>query len=187
MTFKEQVYQLHDVGVNQKYAGIHPYSFHLECVLSQGKKFLHLIPNDSIVNVGNSFSKPESVHTVVEYALTGHDLIEDARQTYNDIVEVCGDYLGNSIASRMVADMVYCVTDEKGKNREERKNAKYYNELRENKLAVFVKLSDIAANTLYSKLTVSTMYDKYKKEFVKFKELCWIEDYKPFFEYVEGL
>ena len=87
----------------------------------------------------------------------------------------------------MVADIVYCVTDEKGKNRKERKNDKYYQELKENKLAVFVKLADLAANTLFSKLSGSSMYEKYKKEWPKFKEKLYIAEYKEFFNYIENL
>jgi len=186
-TFKEKIFHQHDVTCNQKYAGIHPYSFHLECVLNQGKKFLHLVPNDLIGNKDNRFSKTETTHNVVEFALISHDLSEDARATYNDVVEVSGDYLGNSLASKMVADIVYCVTDEKGKNRAERKNEKYYTELSQNKLAVFVKLSDIAANTLYSKLTGSSMYQKYKSEFAHFKLRTFLTEYEEFFDYVENL
>ncbi len=86
-----------------------------------------------------------------------------------------------------MADIVYAVSDEKGKNRAERKNEKYYKELKENKLAVFVKLADLSANTLYSKLTGSSMYEKYKKELPKFREQVYIEEYKDFFNYLENI
>ena len=95
--------------------------------------------------------------------------------------------LGNTVAGEMVADIIHAVTDEKGKSRAERKNDKYYKELRENKLAVFVKLADLSANTLYSKLTNSSMYNKYKSEFKGFKEKVYIEEYKEFFDYIENL
>lgn len=51
-----------------------------------------------------------------------------------------------------VADIVYAVTNEKGKNRSERANEKYYQGIRENKLAVIVKICDRLANALYSKI-----------------------------------
>ena len=54
-----------------------------------------------------------------------------------------------------IADIVYAVTDEKGKTREERKPKKLYDEMLYNMEAVFVKLCDRLANLKYSK-------DKYK-------------------------
>ena len=33
----------HDIGVNQKYAGIHPYSFHLEQTAKFARKFRDLL------------------------------------------------------------------------------------------------------------------------------------------------
>lgn len=126
-------------------------------------------------------------HDAVKMALDGHDLIEDARQTYNDLVELGNKHTKYPVVATMFADIVYAVTDEKGKTRKERKSDKYYQELSDNELAVFVKLSDIAANTLFSKLTASSIYMMYKREFKHFKENCYVGDYKEFFDYVEGL
>ena len=86
-----------------------------------------------------------------------------------------------------VADVVHCVTDEKGKNRGERKNDKYYLELSKDELAIFVKLSDLAANTLFSKLSGSTMYNKYKAEFPNFKKKLYVERFAEFFDYIENI
>ena len=62
------------------------------------------------------------------------------------------------------ADIVYAVTNEKGKNRAERANDKYYAGIVATPGAVFVKLCDRIANVQYGKMTGSGMYDKYKKE-----------------------
>lgn len=183
--FRNKVNNRHDIICNQKYSESLPYSFHLYCVEQQGKKFLHLIEDKEITNPNNKWSSPCSLSSIVIRSLIAHDLIEDGRMTYNDLKNIIGT--GNSYANEMVADIVYCVTDEKGKTRSERKNDKYYKELSENDLAVFVKLSDIAANTLFSKLTGSSMYDKYKVEFGHFKEMCYKEKYDDFFKYVENL
>jgi hypothetical protein len=148
---------------------------------------MHLIEDESVINGDNSFSYPAMLRDIVRCALTMHDLEEDARFTYNDVKAEATNFFRNAVAGTMVAEIVHMVTDEKGKNRAERKNEKYYKELRENKLAVFVKLADLSANTLYSKLTGSSMYEKYKKEFPKFKEQVYIEEYKEFFDYVENL
>ena len=171
-TFKEYIFDRHDNYCNQKYGENIPYSFHLNCVVGQGRKFEHLIEDE-----WDAYIYP---------ALLSHDTLEgDARMTYNDLVNVLKRYQYTD--TEKVADIVYCVTDEKGKNRAERKNEKYYKELKENKLAIFVKLADLAANTLYSKLTASPMYNKYKEEFPHFKEKVYLEEYKEFFDYVESI
>lgn len=173
-TFKEYIFNRHDVYCNQKYGEDLPYSFHLQCVVEQGKKFKHLL---------NKFEWEDSVYP----ALLSHDTLEgDARMTYNDLVEVLQEYSYHDIPYG-IANIVYAVTDEKGKTRAERKNDKYYRELKENKLAVFVKLADLSANTLFSKLTGSSMYKSYKSEFPKFKEKVYIEEYEEFFNYLENL
>lgn len=183
---REYFYERGDVYCNQKYADILPYSFHLKCVEAQGEKFIHLIENVIIQNKDNNFSQGVHLGEIVSLALTAHEAQEDFRMSYNDVKNVATN-LGNTVAGEMVADIVFCVSDEKGKSRAERKNEKYYTELSENKLAVFVKLADISANTLFSKLTGSSMYKKYKSEFTHFKEMCYIEEYKEFFDYLERL
>lgn len=179
--FRKRVYYEHDVVCNQKYGGDLPYSFHLKVVEAQFDKFCHLLPVDFALGSNTNLD-------VFRAACILHDSIEDARMTYNDVWEFVWrtTHCHKDLAIQ-VADIVYCLTDEKGKNRSERKNSKYYEELKGNKYAVFIKLCDIAANTLYSKLTNSSMYGKYKREFPQFKEKVYIEEYKELFDYVEGL
>lgn len=189
---RELIYNQHDIICNQKYGDSLPYSFHLKVVETQGKKFFHLLENNLLFNTGDEKSQRTiNIKKLVEVSLIAHDLLEDARLTYNDIIDLIEgkktDKKYGSCFGKNVADIVYCLTDEKGKNRAERKNEKYYKELKENPLAVFVKLADISANTLYSKLTGSSMYEKYKKEFPSFKEKVYLEEFKEFFEYVESL
>lgn len=157
---------LHDIGVNQKYAGSLPYSFHLEMVGKQAYKFKHLIPSY------------DNLWETIIISCYAHDAIEDARKTYNDILELCGED---------VADIVYCCTEDKGKNRSERHSDKFYNDLRKNKWAIFVKLCDIIANVKFSLLTNSTMFSKYKKEYSKTKEFLYENDFEEMFDYLEKL
>ena len=84
-----------------------------------------------------------------------HDVIEDARLTYNDVAKFAG---------YEVADIVYAVTNEKGKNRAERANHKYYEGIRLNQNAIFVKLCDRLANVDFSKDYRDNMFYTYKKE-----------------------
>ena len=179
--FRDFIYNQHDVVCNQKYANVLPYSFHLGSVEAQFNKFERLLPCDLAINNNTN-------DTFFRAACIAHDAIEDARLTHADIVEAVRKYLGGSFTDcLMVADIVFCVTDEKGKIRGERKNDKYYAELKKNKYAIFIKLADLAANTLFSKLTGSSMYDKYKKEWPDFKEKLYVEEYEEFFNYVENL
>jgi (p)ppGpp synthase/HD superfamily hydrolase len=88
-------------------------------------------------------------------AAWGHDLIEDTRVSYNDVK----NHLGQE-----AADIIYALTNEKGKNRKERANDKYYEGIRNTPGAVFVKLCDRIANVQYSKMTKSRMFEMYKNE-----------------------
>lgn len=186
--FRELIYTIHDNKCNQKYADIFPYSTHLGFVEAQGEKFIHLVREGNVSSDSNSYNKMVSYKNIVRHALIAHDSIEDARVTYNNLIDIINtNEFGNYKAAKMVADIVYCVTDEKGKNRKERKNDKYYQELKENKLAVYVKLSDLAANTLFSKLSGSSMYAKYKKEWPNFKKKLYIAEYEDFFNYIENI
>jgi (p)ppGpp synthase/HD superfamily hydrolase len=66
------------------------------------------------------------------------------------------------------ADIVYAVTNDKGKNRKERAGERYYLGIRNTPGAVFVKLCDRIANVQYSKMTKSRMFEMYKKENIDF-------------------
>jgi hypothetical protein len=94
------------------------------------------------------------------------------------------------------ADIIYAVSNEKGKNRKERANDKYYEGIRNTPGAVFVKLCDRIANVQYSKMTGSRMFEMYKKENTEFiKELGLIGDgveypgheYYKMYKYLDNL
>lgn len=125
---------------NHEYDG-KPYTVHLEMVFYTGIKFIQLAP--------------KNWHETLLAACWLHDVIEDCRITYNDLV---GDF------NPTVANLVYAVTNEKGKNRAERANDTYYEGITSQENAVFVKLCDRIANVEYSKNNKSSMFDKYKKE-----------------------
>jgi len=159
-------YNQHDVVCNQKYGDNLPYSFHLTCVGKQCAKFIHLL-------------SPKFDHSLIYKAAAGHDLIEDARITYRDIVSRVGEE---------VADVIYRCTEEKGKNRDERHSERYYKELSVSEPAVFVKLCDIIANVTYSILTNSTMLDKYRKEYDKtYAYLSNYSNLEPMFRHLRLL
>jgi len=135
------------VKTNHQYDVYLPYEFHLRMVAQVAKDFIELV-ND--LNDGET-----ALRDNVIMAAYGHDLIEDTRVSYNDVKEVLGF---------SVAEIVYAVSNEKGKNRKERANDKYYEGIRNTPGAVFVKLCDRIANVQYSKMTKSRMFEMYKKE-----------------------
>jgi (p)ppGpp synthase/HD superfamily hydrolase len=166
---KEYFYHKHDVECNQKYNKTLPYSFHLEMVNAQADLFNH-IP---------LFKYDEQTHLNIRIAIYGHDSIEDARLSYNDIkIEFNED----------VAEMIYLCTENKGRNRADRKDITFYTELSKNKPAVFVKLCDLIANVKFSLLTNSSMFNKYESEY-KEKVVPYLkcDEFNAMFTYLDKL
>ena len=161
---------------NHLYDGYIPYEFHLRMVASVGEQFKHLLDNNVDYYTGKREYSGGSETTVTLQeacliAVWGHDLIEDARCTYNDVKRVLGG---------AATDIVYAVTNEKGKNRKERANDEYYEGIRNTNGAVFVKLCDRIANVKYGKLMGSNQFETYKKENEDFmKQLGWGKDTDP--------
>lgn len=175
--FFDFCYEYHDTTRNEKYDNTLPYSFHLKCVLAQANKFIYLIPD-------------RRDKDIVAFGAVAHDLIE-SMLTYNDIVQMSIIHRINEegqvdFLSKEVANIVYLCTDYKGRNRAERKPKELYLELKQNELALFVKLCDIIANSKYSALQNLSMLSKYKTEYYeKVKPLLYTEKYKDIFNYLE--
>jgi len=123
------------------YSG-YPYSLHLDAVVNVGKQYLHLIAENNRIDV--------------MCALSCHDLIEDARVSYRDIKDMCGD---------LCANIVYNVTNELGRNRKERAE-KTYPKIASCHFSTFVKLCDRIANMKFSYFMNDEkgMFLKYKEE-----------------------
>lgn len=172
---------LHDVEVNQKYAGVRalPYSFHLDMVAEQAKLF------------GNLTNMSDNALT---FALYGHDAIEDARLTYNDLLTKAKDLIHSEVFDQMAVDAIYYCTECRGKNRDERHSAEYYEGLCNRPNAIYVKLCDIIANVKFSLLENSSMFNKYKSEWVTFRTYLFkhvpndlLEIYSPMITYLNDL
>lgn len=148
---------------NHKYNG-EPYAFHLQMVYGVAKGYIHLIP----------LTKEE----VVLAACWAHDVIEDCRQTYNDVKKMLGSE---------VADIVFACTNEKGKTRKDRASDKFYRELNEVPYANFVKICDRIANMRYSLEKDSSMAQMYAKENKYFSEKTYRLAYSPLFDEMECL
>ena len=152
---------------NHIYGDYLPYEFHLRMVVHVYERYKHHVEDISKYDV--------------MLACYGHDLIEDARVTYNDIKSVLG---------HDVAELIYAMTEEKGRNRKERLNEKYFKGLKENKYGIFIKLCDVIANVEYSKMSGSRMFNMYKKEFDYFTEQIGYNNnfyYKDMYEHLKSI
>jgi len=168
---------------NHMYDKYLPYEFHLRMVVKAASDFQHLWPKEEIFKGGiNNDPRKHFFETilwkdVIPDACWGHDLIEDARVSYNDIWEKVGTD---------ISDIIYACTNLRGKNRAERGSEEYYKLIRETPGADFVKLCDRIANVQYSKMSGSRMFDMYKKENFKFIGRIG-KNYPPMIDYLNKL
>jgi (p)ppGpp synthase/HD superfamily hydrolase len=116
-----------------------------------------------------SFLLPDIYKDYVIASSLTHDTIEDTRETFNDVKKVCGEF---------VAEITYALTNDKGKTRDERAGAKYYEGIRNTPFATYIKICDRLANARYSFETRSSMLGKYRKELSKFKKELYTPEYE---------
>lgn len=133
---RESAHTVH-ASVNQSYDKVHPYGLHLDMVANEVAKYGHEV-----------CVREEDVLPLF-FGAYYHDSIEDARQSYNDVMKAAKQWM-NDEQARMAAEIVYAMTNEKGRTRAERANEKYYQGIRETPYAPFVKLADRLANFTYS-------------------------------------
>lgn len=132
-------------AVNHKYDGKDYYETHIKMVENFARDYIQLV----------DFRHQSSVLA----AASLHDVLEDCRKTYNDVE---GDF------NPEVAEIVYALSNDKGRTRKERAGSAYYKGIRETKYATYVKLCDRLANVTYSKNSGSKMFGVYKKEHAGF-------------------
>lgn len=144
---------------NQIYGLGHEYAYHLNQVAYILVHYLYEIADHE-----------DDVLPVI-FAAYFHDSIEDARLTYNDVMKIAKEYMSQEQA-RLATEIVYALTNEKGRNREERANEKYYKGIRVTPYAAIVKASDRLANYEYAKSEEGkeSMKKAYTKEMDHFIE-----------------
>lgn len=150
-------------SVNHKY-GDFDYDFHLNMVFEVAQSFIHLIEEDE--------------RETVLAACWVHDIIEDARETYNDVKKE---------TNVEIAELAYALTNEKGRNRAERANDNYYKGIRETKNASFIKFCDRIANVTHSKNSGSRMFNKYKDENEHFVAKIYVPECEEISEHLKKL
>lgn len=141
-------------AVNQWYDE-KPYFYHLNKVAENVIEYLPSI-----------IEREEDILPVI-FSAYFHDSIEDARLTYNDVKKIASQFMSDSQAF-LATEIVYALTNEKGRNRHERANDKYYQGIRECKYAPLVKACDRLSNYEYAKSTQSKMVKCYEKEMEEF-------------------
>jgi (p)ppGpp synthase/HD superfamily hydrolase len=146
------------IDTNHLYDG-GPYFYHLQGVATIAERFIGYFPIE--------------MHDAILAAAWSHDTIEDTRQTYNDVKTAIGE---------QAADIVYALTNEKGKNRKARANEKYYSEMKLVPGAVFVKLCDRLSNIIHSVSSKSSMLQAYRKEHDFFTQMLFDGHYPELWE-----
>lgn len=141
-----------------------PYEVHLGLAVAAARRFAHLLKEQER-----------------EIAIAGawvHDVIEDTRQTWNDVARA---------TSPEVAEIAYALTNEKGRTRKERANARYYAGIRADPVAVFTKICDRIANVEYSARSRSRMLAMYRGEQAAFRAELFDPRFAEMFEHLEAL
>ena len=133
--------------------GGHPYWVHLEAV------------EEVLVRFGYAGSDSD-LHITRSIVAWLHDILEDGALSYNDLKKEFGED---------VAEAAYALTEEKGRNRKERKPDHHYEAIQANALACVVKLADRIANVEQSVKEGSRMHGLYKKEYGVFREKLYVE------------
>ena len=133
---RQSAHELHQ-SVNQTYGDDLPYGYHLDMVVQGIRDFGHLV------------CVREADVLPLFFGGYYHDSIEDARLTYNDVMKTARQFLTEEQAI-MATEIVYALTNDKGRTRAERAGEKYYQGIRETPYAPFVKLCDRLANIVYS-------------------------------------
>jgi len=193
MNFKDWAIQQHK-DTNHMYDLYLPYEFHLRMVDSVGKEFFHLLQKDMFLGTymtPNQNSRLYDITSfVIENACFGHDLIEDVRVTFNNIVEALKNnkiHISNDNAIA-IAEIIRAVTNYgRGRDRNERMPDFVYEDIRTTPGATYVKLCDRIANIRYGLLTKSSMTEKYKKEHPHFKTMLYTGEYKVMWDELEKL
>lgn len=162
---RNDAHALH-ASVNHAYDRIRPYGFHLDMVVNWIRKY-----------IGEVCENEQDVLPIY-FAAFYHDSIEDARLTYNDVMKTAR-LLMDEEQALLATEIVYALTNEKGRNRAERANEKYFEGIRETPYAPFVKLADRLANTSYafSKGTADSlrMSKVYREELPGFLDALKVE------------
>ena len=126
---RQEAHELHN-NVNQSYGDGLPYGYHLDMVATNVREFGHLV------------CTTEEDLLPLFFAAYYHDSIEDARLTYNDVMHRARMMLTEEQA-RLATEIVYALTNDKGRTRAERAGKKYYEGIRHTPYAPFANYATV--------------------------------------------
>jgi (p)ppGpp synthase/HD superfamily hydrolase len=141
------------------------------CKYNDGNYFIHInMVVDTLNNHMNIFCNHNDFINTLAACYT-HDLLEDAKKSYNDI---------KIISNKDVVDITLAVTDVPAENRLMRHLLTMGKTVRDYR-AIILKMCDMLANAQYSKEHNSSMYKKYVEEYeyrkpIFKKALTWYKD-----------
>lgn len=163
---RQAAHELHR-AVNQTYGQGLPYAVHLDMVANQ------------VMSQGHEVCASEHDVLPMVFGAYFHDSIEDARQTYNDVTRLARQWMDDEQA-HMAAEIVYALTNDKGRTRAERAGERYYQGIRQTPYAPLVKLADRVANMTYSATHDNAdnvhMCEVYRRELPHFLEAITAHD-----------
>jgi (p)ppGpp synthase/HD superfamily hydrolase len=113
-------------NTNHLYDG-KPYETHLQMVYEEAIKYSHLVE----IHYRDNFLAATWVH----------DTIEGCREEYYNLVKVL---------NHPIADLVFAVSNEKGRGRDEKQNPTFYSGIKKIRYATLLKVCDRIANIKYS-------------------------------------
>lgn len=163
MDFKKisaRVKQLHD-DVNCKYDG-RSYYTHIEMVENSLDLYKHV------------FKSPLKGYDYSRVACSYHDTIEDARLTFNNVKKETNEEIAN---------IVLKVTDVPAETRLLRHLLTMPKTIKDYR-AIIVKMCDIRSNALYSKANGSSMFKKYKREYL-YRRPIFMEALKQYEKFLD--
>ena len=153
--------------INQTYDG-RDYGFHLEIAHAVYQHFAHLLDQFDYVS-----------EIATECSVFLHDVLEDSwRVSYNKLKQDFG---------HKVAEVVYLVSEERGRTRSSRHNHKYLTGVASMTEATFVKLCDNIANVLISCHTESSKFDMYRSEHSNFYDYLYIDEFCDMFNLLDTI
>lgn len=142
-------HELHQ-SVNQTYGEGLPYGYHLDMVACNASNYGHLV------------CTAETDVLPLLFGAFYHDSIEDARVSYNDVMRRARTFMDDDQAFT-ATEIVYALTNDKGRNRSERAGEKYYAGIRETPFAPFVKICDRMANITFTCSDTDTFNHRMKR------------------------
>ena len=112
---REAAHELHQ-NVNEVYGDDLPYGFHLDMVA------------EGVISYGHLVCAREEDVIPLFFGCYYHDSIEDARLSYNDVLRAARKWMTEEQAL-MATEIVYALTNDKGRTREERAGEKLLQDL----------------------------------------------------------